>query len=210
MGGPGSGKSIFAMQYLYNGATQYNESGIYITLEEIPDKIRRNMLHFGWNLKELEDAGKLVILDATSPRVKAEAEGIGEDVIERGLDVENLIANLEDRIEETNAVRIVIDSLSVMGVYSKTEFELRTQLLRLSASLSDLGCTTLIVAEANKEEIGIKEFPPETYMFDGVITLLYNTDSQNRTISIRKMRGTKHVLGTFNFKITEEGVNVNP
>ncbi len=153
MGGPGSGKSIFGMQYVYNGASKYDEPGIYVSLEEAPDKIRRNMQHFGWDLKTIEDTGKLVIVDAASPRV---SEGVEKEVIERGLNVENLMANVEDIIKETNAKRIVIDSLSVMGIYSKSEFELRTQLLTLASSLSSLGCTTLVIAEAKTDDIGIR------------------------------------------------------
>ncbi len=208
MGGPGSGKSIFGMQYVYNGASKYDEPGVFVTLEEVPSKIRRNMQHFGWDLKALEDTGKLVIVDAASPRVMS--EGVEKEVIERGLNVENLMANVEDIIKETNAKRIVIDSLSVMGIYSKSEFELRTQLLTLASSLSSLGCTTLVIAEAKTDDIGIREFPPETYMFDGVITLRYDTDSQDRKIAIRKMRGTKHVLGSFKFTIDDDGINVKP
>ncbi len=208
MGGPGSGKSIFGMQYVYNGASKYDEPGIYVSLEEMPDKIRRNMQHFGWDLKAIEDAGKLVIVDATTPRVMP--VGVEKEVIERGLNVENIIANIEDIIKETNAKRIVIDSLSVMGIYSKSEFDLRTQLLMLASSLSSLGCTTLVIAEAKTDDIGIREFPPETYMFDGVITLRYDTDSQDRKIAIRKMRGTKHVLGSFKFTINDNGITVNP
>ncbi len=208
LGGPGSGKSIFGMQYIYNGASKYDEPGIYVSLEEMPDKIRRNMQHFGWDLKTIEDAGKLVIVDATSPRVMS--EGVEKEVMESGLNVENIIANIEDIIKEINAKRIVIDSLSVMGIYSQSDFELRTQLLTLASSLSNLGCTTLIIAEAKTDDIGIREFPPETYMFDGVITLRYDTDSQDRKIAIRKMRGTKHVLGSFKFTINDDGITVNP
>ncbi len=209
MGGPGSGKSIFGMQYVYNGALKYDEPGIYVSLEETPDKIRRNMQDFGWDLKTIEDTGKLIIVDATSPRTMTDA-GIGKEVIERGLNVENIIANIEDIVKETTAKRIVIDSLSVMGIYSQNDFELRTQLLTLSSALSNLGCTTLVIAEAKTDDIGIREFPPETYMFDGVITLRYDTDSQDRKIAIRKMRGTKHVLGSFNFTINDNGITVNP
>ncbi len=209
LGGPGSGKSIFGIQYVYNGASKYDEPGIYVTLEEVPSKIRRNMQHFGWDLKALEDAGKLTIVDATSPRVML-SEDIENGVIEKGLNVENLMANVEDIIKKTNAQRIVIDSLSVMGIYSKSDFILRTQLLMLESGLSSLGCTTLVIAEAKTDDIGIREFPPETYMFDGVITLRYDTDSQDRKIAIRKMRGTKHVLGSFKFAIKDDGITVQP
>jgi len=54
IGGPGSGKSIFGMQYIYTGVTRYDEPGIFITFDETPDKIRRNMKSFGWDIEKYE------------------------------------------------------------------------------------------------------------------------------------------------------------
>ena len=53
-GEPGTGKTTLGVQFLYNGATQLGEAGIYITFEELPDQIYKDMLRFGWDLQELE------------------------------------------------------------------------------------------------------------------------------------------------------------
>ncbi len=207
IGGPGSGKSIFGMQYLYSGAREYEEPGIYITFEETPEKIKRNMLAFGWDLDELEKEEKLIIMDAVTYRISGDVD---EETLRSGLDVDNLIANLDDAISATGAERVVIDSLSVMGLYAHDEFEKRTKLLRLSNLLSMRRVTSLVITEARSADIGIKEFPIETFMFDGVITLRLDTETQERRISIRKMRGTKHVIGSFKFAITDRGIELSP
>jgi KaiC/GvpD/RAD55 family RecA-like ATPase len=205
IGGPGSGKSIFGMQYIYNGAAEHDEPGVYVTLEENPDKIRRNMKGFGWDIEALEEQGKISMVDAVSYRV---SDDIDTEVLEKGLDVENMISNLEGLIREKGVKRLVIDSLAVMGMYAKSDFEKRTKLIRLSNFLSMLDVTSVIITEAKTSEIGISKFPAETFMFDGVIILRFDTDSQDRKIAIRKMRGTKHVLGSFNFNIDEEGISI--
>lgn len=208
LGGPGSGKSIFGLQYLYKGAVDYREPGIYVTLEETPDKIRRNALNFGWDLKKLENEKKMLLMDAVTSRVKGMDMDLG--AMKRGLDVDNMLLNLENAIQDTGAKRLVIDSLSVMGLYSENDFEVRTKLIRLAGALSELKLTTLIISEAKTAEIGSTEFPVETFMFDGVITLRLDANSQERKISIRKMRGTKHVLGSYKFEIANSGVVVIP
>ncbi|NOZ76743.1 MAG: ATPase [Euryarchaeota archaeon] len=208
LGGPGSGKSIFGMQFIYMGATLYDEAGVFVTLEETPEKIRRNMASFGWDIAELEESGKISILDAVSSRI--EAQDIEMDILERGFDVETMATSLDKHIKRIGARRVVIDSLAVMGMYAKSEFESRTKLLRLIDVLSQKEVTSLVITEARTSEIGVTEFPPETFMFDGVISMRLNTDTQERKIAIRKMRGTKHVLGTFNFNIEEGGISVRP
>jgi len=68
-GEAGTGKTIFSLQYIYSGAKDYGEPGIYVTFEEKPDELRREALQFGWDLKKYEDEKKIVILDAASLRV---------------------------------------------------------------------------------------------------------------------------------------------
>lgn len=204
LGGPGSGKSIFGLQYLYAGATIYGEPGIYVTLEESPKKIERNVSSFGWDLRKLVDEGKILIMDATTPRIQE----VDSDLVRKGLGIDNLITNLKGMIENTGAKRVVIDSLSVLAFNSKDDFETRTTLIRLSVSLSEMEVTTLVLAEARTNEIGTSEFPPETFLFDGVVWLMLDTISQERRLAIRKMRGTKHVLGSFKFVIDDEGIKI--
>ncbi|WP_456475300.1 ATPase domain-containing protein [Candidatus Pyrohabitans sp.] len=207
IGGPGSGKSIFGMQYVYAGITEYDEPGIFITFEETPEKIRRNMRAFGWELEELESKEMLIIMDAVTYRISGDVD---EETLRSGLDVDNLIANLDDAISAIGAERVVIDSLSVMGLYAHDEFEKRTKLLRLSNLLSMRNVTSLVITEASSADIGIKEFPIESFIFDGVLSLRLDTETQDRKISIRKMRGTKHVIGSFKFSINPDGIELSP
>jgi KaiC/GvpD/RAD55 family RecA-like ATPase len=204
LGGPGTGKSIFGLQYLYKGASIYGDPGIYVTLEETPKKVERNVSSFGWNLKKMIEEDKILIMDATTPRIQS----VEDDLIRKGLGVENLMANLKEMIQRIDAKRVVIDSLSLLAFRSADDFDMRTKLIRLSVSLSEMNVTTLVLAEASTNEIGTSVFPPETFLFDGVIWLMLDNNTQDRRIAIRKMRGTKHVLGSFKFVIDDEGIRL--
>jgi KaiC/GvpD/RAD55 family RecA-like ATPase len=208
IGGPGSGKSIFGMQYIYKGAKEHGEPGVYVTLDETPEKLRKNISSFGWDIKALEDEGKVVILDAISARVGVESREAHR--IQAGLDLDAILSQIVSAIEKVNATRLVIDSLAVMNLYSQSEFSARTNMLRMSNLLSLADLTTLVITEAKTAEVGLTEFPSEAFMFDGVITLRLDAESQERRISIIKMRGTKHVIGTYRFEIAENGISVIP
>jgi circadian clock protein KaiC len=207
LGGPGSGKSIFGLQYLHYGVVEFNEPGVYVTFEETPDKVRKNALNFGWNFKSLEDQNKFVIVDAISSRAGIKAKDT--HILESGFDINTLLSKLEKVLWEMDAKRLVIDSISAIGLYSQNENVARMNILRLSNALSS-HVTSLILSEAKTADIGIREFPPETFLFDGVITLTLDPETQERKIAIRKMRGTKHVLGSFKFSITDHGISLVP
>jgi circadian clock protein KaiC len=54
LGGPGSGKTIFALQYLINGARVYGEPGIFVAFEETSQRILANAASFDWKLDQLQ------------------------------------------------------------------------------------------------------------------------------------------------------------
>jgi circadian clock protein KaiC len=206
IGGPGSGKSIFAMQFICGGAQTHGELGIYVTLDEIPERLKRNVAPFGWDADALEDEKKIIIIDAllgtglTSDRTME----VG------GLNIDATISHIITAIKEIGATRLVIDSLSIMNLYADSEAQTRANMLRLSAALSGINVTSLIITDAKTNNVGINEFPQEAFVFDGVITLNLDANSQERRISIRKMRGTKHIVGSFRFDISESGISVAP
>ncbi len=91
-GAPGSGKTSLGMQFLYNGITQYQEPGLFITFEEFPQRIYRDARNFGWDFRELEEQGKLKVL-FTSPEV------LQQDIVrDHGL--------VNEMIAEIGAVRV--------------------------------------------------------------------------------------------------------
>jgi len=207
LGGPGSGKSIFGMQYLYRGACDNGEPGIYVTLDEPPAKIRRNTALFGWDLASVEGK-RLILVDAVSGRTGSASSETYRATA--GIDVNSITNLVQTTVSEVGAKRLVIDSISVMNLSAKSDFEMRTQLMKLSQTLSKLDVTSLVLAEARDEDMGVTTFPPEAFMFDGVISMRLDTNRQERRISIRKMRGTRHVIGSFKFNITDSGIEVTP
>lgn len=207
LGGPGSGKSIFGMQYLYKGVTEYDEAGVYLTLDEPPAKIRKNAALFGWDLPSLE-AEHLLVVDAVSGKTIDSTSETYRAV--GGIEVNSILKLVQETVSDIGAKRLVLDSLSVMDLSVKNDFEKRTQLMKLSQSLSELDVTSLVLAEAKNEEMGITTFPPEAFMVDGVISMRLDTNMQERRIAIRKMRGTKHVIGSFKFQITDSGIEITP
>jgi KaiC/GvpD/RAD55 family RecA-like ATPase len=186
IGGPGAGKTMFGMQYLFTGATQYEENGIFVSLLEHPEKIRKHTLKFGWDIEALGDQGKLTLIDAVTQRVKKTE--IETSVAKRGLDMTHLMGILEQTVKKTDAKRVVIDAISALALSLSDIFEVRTEMLRLSLGLAELGVTTVVISEAPHTGIGTTEFPVEAFLFDGIIS--------------------KHALGSYNFDLSEEGIRI--
>ena len=210
MGGPGSGKSIFGVQFLYKGVVEYGEPGVYVSLDEPPKSLRRNVSSFGWDLEALEAEGKIKLMDileATSARPDMMQS---EQSMTAELNVDSALSHITNAISEVGATRLVIDSLSIMNLHADSDAQVRTNMLRLSGALSQANVTALVINDAKTNTVGIKEFPHEAFVFDGVITLNLDSETQERRVSIRKMRGTKHVIGSFRFDITDSGISVMP
>ncbi len=206
LGGPGAGKTVFGMQYLFEGATRYGENGVYVSLLEHPERVRKNVLAFGWNLEELGEEGKITLIDAVTHRVKR--TDVELDTAKKGLDMTHLLSILKETVKKTGAKRVVVDAISALSLQRSDMFETRTEMLKLSIGLADMGVTSIIISEAPNAGHGTVEFPIETFLFDGVITLSLDTEAQKRRIAIRKMRGAKHAIGSYNFDLSENGIKI--
>jgi len=215
-GGCGTGKSIFGLQYLYKGALDHGEPGLYVTMDERPELTREDALRFGWDIKALEDEGKLIILDLTGTKI-----GVTSDekyAVTDKLDLDRLILKIMQTAGEIGAKRLVIDSLPAMGLHMENENEIRNMILKLTYMIRKSDLTAIMISEVPEQNIGsgpmtFSKFGVEEYVADAVILLHYlgiGTDS-NRTLYIRKMRGTKHVEDIIPLQITDHGIHlVNP
>jgi KaiC/GvpD/RAD55 family RecA-like ATPase len=208
-GGTGTGKTIFSMQFLING-TKEDEPGIYLTLDERPDLIREDMLRFGWNIRELEDNQKLMIIDGTIAKV-----GIPSDeefsLPATGFDLDKLLLELMKAIKKIKARRVVIDSIPALGMNLENEHEIRKAVLKMVYLLSRAGVTTILTTETDSESKKFGKYGVEEFVSDGVIVLHYmgiGTQS-NRTLHIRKMRATKHSEDLHPLEITETGIKIH-
>lgn len=208
-GGTGTGKTIFAMQFLVNGSLM-GEPGIYLTLDERPELIREDMLRFGWNLRSFEDQGLLQIIDGTLAKV-----GIPSDeefsLPATGFDLDKLLLELMRAIKKVKAKRVVIDSIPALGLNFENEHEVRKAVLKIVYLLARAGVTTLMTTEISEGSKQFGKYGVEEYVADGVILLHYmgiGTQS-NRTLHIRKMRATKHSEDLHPMEISETGLKIH-
>ncbi len=194
MGGPGTGKTLFGSQFVHTGAMK-GERGVYITLEEAPERIRKNMKNaFGWDFSKLEKKGLLAIVPVQK------------------YNMQHLYDVIQSEVTQRQTTRVVIDSVTMLKMYFKSDFEFRRNLFDLLELLSRLDCTTVLTAE--RHYFKPEEMRPELEEFiaDGAIAL-YNLPRKNervRALEIIKMRGTSHSQTIYPFQITGEGIRVIP
>ncbi|HIH16599.1 MAG TPA: AAA family ATPase [Candidatus Diapherotrites archaeon] len=199
-GGTGCGKSIFAMQFIYNGAKQFNEPGLYVTLETNLKNLAWDMQNFNWDIKPLQDAGLMKIY-RLNLGVSGDPANI-EDQIEAELEV------ISAMVKELGAKRIVIDSTTAFGVWIREEGKLRGTLYKFVDALKDLDCTTLLTAEVRGDKHVMSAFGVEEFVADGVVALYFTPPF--RSLFVRKMRGTNHSKKIHPLDISAQGLKVNP
>ncbi|MDC3414991.1 circadian clock protein KaiC [Aquibacillus sp. 3ASR75-11] len=196
-GNPGTGKTILGMQFLYFGAVQYNEPGLYITFEEFPDQIYQDMYSFGWDIRKLEQENKLRVITLT-PQVLMEQ-------------IKNPDGLFQRLIEEIGCQRIVIDSISLFHFYYNSKEEQRKTIYALRNALRKYSLTSFLIKEYT--EMDQEQVSFVNYLVDGVVQLKLDHHFENyrkRTLEVTKMRGSNIQEGEHLFKITEQGIYLLP
>ena len=199
-GTAGSAKTLFALQFLVEGIVQFGQAGVFVTFEESPDDIRRNVRSLGWNIPDWERQGTWAFVDA-SPYP-------AEEVIVAGnYDFGALLARIEHAVLSTGAQRVAMDSLG--AIYSQFEdvAKVRTELFRITSGLRRLGVTALMTAERTEEYGAIARFGVEEFVADNVVILrnALEEEKRRRTVEILKFRGTPHQKGQFSFTVGANG-----
>ncbi|URR34339.1 circadian clock protein KaiC [Thermosynechococcus sp. HN-54] len=202
-GTSGTGKTLFAVQFLYNGITIFNEPGIFVTFEESPQDIIKNALSFGWNLQSLIDQGKLFILDASPDPDGQEVAG--------DFDLSALIERIQYAIRKYKATRVSIDSVTAVFQQYDAASVVRREIFRLAFRLKQLGVTTIMTTERVDEYGPVARFGVEEFVSDNVVILrnVLEGERRRRTVEILKLRGTTHMKGEYPFTINN-GINIFP
>ncbi len=202
-GGPGTGKTIFGQQYLWNGL-QMGEPGVYVALEEHPVQVRINMRQFGWDIRSYEQQGYFAIVDAFTGGI-GEAAKREKYVVRDPTDVGELIDVLKAAIRDVGAMRVVIDSVSTL--YLTKPSVARSVVLLLKRVLSGLGTTSILISQVSVTERGFGG-PGVEHAADGIVRLDLNEFNGElmRSIIVWKMRGTKHSMKRHPFEITDKGI----
>jgi circadian clock protein KaiC len=205
-GTAGSGKTVFAAQFLAAGIRDAGEGGVFVTFEESPADIRTNMRSFGWDLEQWERDGQLAFVDA-SPDPDLE-------VIESGsFDLSALLVRVENAVRKVGAKRVSVDSLGAIFSQFSDQAIVRRELFRIASALKDMGVTALLTAERTDDYGPVARFGVEEFIADNVMILrnVLEGESRRRTIEILKFRGTDHQKGEYPFTITaDRGIVVIP
>ena len=204
-GTAGSAKTILGAQFLASGIAQYGEPGVFVTFEESPADIRKNVTSFGWNIGAWEAAGKWAFVDA-SPEPSHAPIPTGH------YDLGGLIARIEHAVRTTGAKRVVLDSLGAIFNQLGESVHIRHELFRTASALRKMGVTAIITAERVDDDGAIARYGIEEFVADNVIILRNSLEEEKRrrTIEILKFRGTEHSKGEYPFTVTKDGIIVIP
>ncbi|MBN9077972.1 MAG: circadian clock protein KaiC [Rhizobiales bacterium] len=195
-GTPGSGKTVFATQFLAHGITELSEPGVFVTFEETPAEIEANMASFGWDIRGWRGTDKLVFVDA-SPRDS-------DQVVVGDFDLAGLLTRILHAARSAQARRIVLDSVTqLFDHFVADQTVVRRELLRIATALKREGLTVLMTAERDSEYGEISRHRVEEFVADNVVILRNALDRERRrrTIEVLKMRGSRHVEGEVPFTL---------
>lgn len=219
-GGPGTGKTIFCMQYIVNGAKEFNEKGLYVSFEQRAEEIYSQGLQFGWDLEKLEEEGKIRIMSIPVDKITGKT-----------------IEKIQEIVRVEGIKRLVIDSLSTLvinaPIYTESaglsvedvmgdnvmfsppvigEYFVQKFLYGFIEKLRDIReCTTLMVGEADQSGQHISRDTLSEFACDGVVLISFESmgGDFSRSLIVRKMRHTKNNEDVHPVEISENGMVIH-
>lgn len=201
-GGPGCGKTLFGMEFLVRGATEFGEPGVFVSFEETEKDLVKNVKSLGFNLSELTRQEKIITDYVFIER---------REILETGeYDLEGLFVRLASSIDTIGAKRIVLDTLEALFSGFPNESILRAEIRRLFRWLKERGITAVVTAEKGRDTLtrhGLEE-----YISDCVIFLDHRVTSQvsTRRFRIVKYRGSLHGTNEYPFLMDDKGISILP
>lgn len=200
LSGPaGSGKSLFGLHFAYHGAAQCNESSLYIVLEESRAGIQRALATYGMDPSRLERSGRFLVVDLGEMRADAKGRSV--------VGFEDLEDFLKAALVSTHAQRLVIDSLSAVGLFYPSPELLRERLFTFARFLRSRDLTSLLITDsiegAGMTRFGVEQFVADSFTFLGLEEV---HGDLRRTLTVRKMRFTRHDASKHPVHITPSGM----
>ena len=194
-GSTGSGKTLFAVEFLARGIVRSGEPGVFVTFEETPADLRRNWASLGFPIRQWESEGKWVFVDASADFEEAPVVG--------AYDFGALAARIGHAARRIGAARVVLDSLDAVFTRFAEAGVVRHELARIADSLEDAEVTSVITAERANEYDHVSRYGVEEFVLDNVIILrnVLANERRRRTVEIVKMRGAAHRTGEWLFTI---------
>jgi circadian clock protein KaiC len=204
-GSSGSGKTLFAVEFLARGILRSGEPGLFVTFEETPEDLRRNWASLGFPIRRWEDAGKWAFVDASADLEEAPVVG--------AYDFGALAVRIGHAARQLGAARVAVDSLDAVFTRFADSGVVRRELARIAAVLEKAEVTSVITAERADEYDHVSHYGVEEFVLDNVVILrnVLAHERRRRTIEIVKMRGAAHRTGEWLFTIDpRDGLVVIP
>ena len=191
-GTSGTGKTIFSCQFVHEGIKRFNDNAVYLSFEEPSKSIKENVRAFGWDFDSLEKSGKFSFIKYDPYHI------------------EEVFDILESTIREVKANRVVVDSISALGLHIKDESELRKMIFDLSMILRKLSCTSVLISEIVPGSSGISRYGVEEFVADSVAVLYYERMQAtfSRALQVWKVRGSAHSEKLHPYTISPKGIRV--
>jgi circadian clock protein KaiC len=231
IGGPGTGKTVMCGQFLYKGIYEYEEAGVFVSLDESKDHFYREMQQFGWDFRKAENEGKFAFIDATRMSRLAlldeklekidrkKPPDLGELLRGKRLPVDRLISDLSAKVHQTKisphaltrTARVAVDTLAALSYRFPDIEERRAVVADLIESLNALGVTTLVTTELC--QLGLeRNVLEEEFLVHGVIMMqtMFSGGASMRAIQIEKMREAKVNTNLVPYSIDQRGIEVFP
>ena len=204
-GSTGTGKTVFTNEFLYRGITEHNEPGVYVTFEEHPNDIIKNVRNFGWDFDSLIRQKMLIFVDASPDKTPTRESG--------EYDLSALVERIRYAVSKVKAKRLAIDALSMLFSTFSNKEAIREVIYLICDELKDLEVTSIITAEkSGSQENTLSRYGVEEFVADGVVELALEPGQQQflRKMFIKKMRGVGYRSGVAEFDITNRGLEIFP
>jgi KaiC domain protein len=197
IGGAGTGKTTFALQFLQE-ALASDGKGVFITLEESRDRIYKSAQQKGWDFEGAAAEGSLVVLDL--------------DPVDMANSLTSIRSELPRLVENFEADRLVLDSVSLLEMMYDDQATRRTEIYDFARALKAGGVTTLVTSEAAENTPYASRFGIIEYLTDAVFVLQYvrpeDFQETRMAVEIQKIRDANHSRETKPYEITNEGISV--
>jgi circadian clock protein KaiC len=203
LGGPGSGKTVFALQYLINGARNYGKPGIFVAFEETAERVMDNAASFDWKLAQLQRK-RLLFIDA-QPNFELVQTG--------DFDLCGMLAGLGLQATQMKARRIVFDALDVLLALLPDLAARRREIYRLHEWLVNRGLTCIFTLKASAEapnSITEQPYGFMQFMVDCSVILNHSVVAgvSQRNMRVQKYRGSSFDENESPFVIGDRGFDV--
>ena len=202
VGGPGAGKTVFALETLVNGAKRNREPGIFVAFEESSQQIIDNAATFGWDLEQLQRE-RLFFLDAR----------LSPTVVQSGqFDLSGMLAAISSKAREMKATRVVFDGIDVLLTLLNDQNAERREMYRIYEWLQSEGLTGIITAKAaDTDRASTERYAFMQFMVDCVTLLQHRLNERVsiRTVRVTKYRGSGFAENEFPLIISKNGIRVS-